>query len=434
MLKLSPTASISESDRSRNILITGMSGVGLSTYMLDLLLQEIHAKTPVLLFDRYGDLSNRLFQNATEEMIARMAYLDMGNREFPVGINIFDVKSDQEKREVCNAVIALMYDLYDPKRTGVIGPRFDHAVRNAMLTIMEDAQGASFIELVRCLTDSSYVQRILPQVKDEMVREYWTKQISQTSDFHKSEVLDYIVSKFGPFITDSKMRAILGQTRSSVDVSRLITERSIIIVDFGKLLGDPEATKLITAVFMVKLLQGLRRPRRDTGAAISIYFEEVESLPQNLITELLREGRRYGVSITAATTRLSEIEEPLEKELVNVGSLISFRVNTDSARILAPEFHQSLSPDVLAMLKKFHIVMRYLKDGNPVAVTDPVNLERDIPAQSARTPEDVERIKLELHRQYSLPYDQVKQDINVRLFPEQSFAQAISASTKPVTP
>jgi hypothetical protein len=78
--------------------------------------------------------------------------------------------------------------LYDPHKTGIIGPRFEHAIRNAMLTVMSEP-GATFIEVVRVLTDAKYVQELLPKVKDPMVRRYWTDQIAQTSDFHKSEVL-----------------------------------------------------------------------------------------------------------------------------------------------------------------------------------------------------------------------------------------------------
>lgn len=101
-----------------------------------------------------------------------------------------------------------MYKLFDPNKTGIIGPRFEHAIRNAMLTVMYDP-GATFIEVVRALTDANFVQELLPKVQDPIIRRYWTDQIAQTSDFHKSEVLDYIVSKFGRFVTNKMIRNII---------------------------------------------------------------------------------------------------------------------------------------------------------------------------------------------------------------------------------
>jgi len=116
-----------------------------------------------------------------------------------------------------------MYKLYDPNKTGIIGPRFEHAIRNAMLTVMSEP-GSTFIEVVRVLTDASFVEELLPKVKDPIVRRYWTDQIAQTSDFHKSEVLDYIVSKFGRFVTNKMMRNIIGQSQSAFNFRQVMDE------------------------------------------------------------------------------------------------------------------------------------------------------------------------------------------------------------------
>ena len=131
-----------------------------------------------------------------------------------MGLNMMEADNEDQRHFMAQSIISLMYKLYDPNRTGIIGPRFEHAIRNAMLTVMS-VPGTSFIELVRCLTDESYVQEILPQVTDPVVRRYWTDQIAQTSDFHKSEILDYIVSKFGRFVTNKTMRNIIGQSKSA---------------------------------------------------------------------------------------------------------------------------------------------------------------------------------------------------------------------------
>src|SRR4030066_2157372 len=137
-----------------------------------------------------------------------------------------------------------MYKLYDPHKTGIIGPRFEHAIRNAMLTVMSEP-GSTFVEVVRVLTDPKFVQELLPKVQDPIVRRYWTDQIAQTSDFHKSEVLDYIVSKFGRFVTNKAMRNIVGQSKSSFDFRDIMDNGKILLINLSKgKLGEENSTFL----------------------------------------------------------------------------------------------------------------------------------------------------------------------------------------------
>src|SRR5690606_24489527 len=142
-------------------------------------------------------------------------------------------ETEEQKHFMVASVLGLMYKLFDPHQTGIIGPRFEHAVRNAMLTVMAE-KGNTFIEVVRILTDPSFVQELLPKVTDPMVRRYWTDQIAQTSDFHKSETLDYIVSKFGRFVTNKMMRNMIGQSTSAFNFRQVMDEQKILFVSLAK--------------------------------------------------------------------------------------------------------------------------------------------------------------------------------------------------------
>src|SRR3990167_267088 len=174
-LRLAPGIMLSPEDRTRHIVVaSGIRGVGFSVYIHDLLEQELNNKIPVILIDQYGEIAKGIVNSPSRESSPNISCVTIGD-ERTVGLNIFDIKSDDEKREVCNAIIGLMVDLYDPNRTGIIGPRFEHAMRNDMLTIMYDDH-PTFATLIRCLTDATYVQTILPKVTDETVRDYWTKQ------------------------------------------------------------------------------------------------------------------------------------------------------------------------------------------------------------------------------------------------------------------
>src|SRR4029079_6803966 len=137
----------------------------------------------------HGDLIEDILQMVPPERAEDVVLFDPSDTSRPMGLNMLDATTEEEKHYIVSSVIGLMYKLFDPNKTGIIGPRFEHAVRNAMLTVMY-APGSTFIEVVRALTDQAFVQELLPKVEDPIIRRYWTLQIAQTSDFHKSAVLD----------------------------------------------------------------------------------------------------------------------------------------------------------------------------------------------------------------------------------------------------
>jgi len=194
--------------------IIGKTGTGKSEFLKDMILQDVRSGKGVCFMDPHGDTVKEILELVPPERAEDVIYFNPADSERPMGMNLLEAKTEDQKHFAATSVINMMYKLFDPYKTGIVGPRFEHAVRNAMLTAMSD-EGSTFVEVMRILTDAKFVTEILPKVTDPIVRRYWTDQIAQTSDFHKSEVLDYIVSKFGRFVTNKMIRNIIGQSQSS---------------------------------------------------------------------------------------------------------------------------------------------------------------------------------------------------------------------------
>src|SRR3972149_6936908 len=190
-----------EDDRLCYMYIIGKTGTGKSELLKDLIMQDIRAGKGICYMDPHGDAIEDLLQMIPADRAEDVIYFNPTDTDRPMGLNLLEAKTEHQKHFVTTAVINMFYKLFDPYKTGIVGPRFEHAVRNAMLTAMYE-EGSTFVEVMRILTDAKYVQELLPKVTDPIVRRYWTDQIAQTADFHKSEVLDYIVSKFGRFVTN----------------------------------------------------------------------------------------------------------------------------------------------------------------------------------------------------------------------------------------
>jgi hypothetical protein len=244
---------INEFDRQRHMYIIGRTGTGKTTLLKSMILQDILAGKGIAFIDPHGDAAEELLDLIPPNRAEDVIYFDPGDTDRPMGMNMLEAHDELQKHFVVTEIIGLMYKLFDPNKTGIIGPRFEHGVRNAMLTAMS-VPGTTFVEVVRVMTDANFVRELLPHVQDLMVRRYWTDQIAQTSDFHKSEVLDYTVSKFGRFVTNRMVRNIIGQSQSSLNLRDIMDNRKILIVNLSKGRIGEENSNFLGLILVPKLL------------------------------------------------------------------------------------------------------------------------------------------------------------------------------------
>ena len=249
---ISRSVYVGEDDRRRHMYIIGKTGVGKSEFLKDMILQDIKEGKGVCFIDPH-DTIDMLLPLIPPERAEDVILFDPSDTDRPMGLNMLDVQTEEQKDLIVTSIIGLMYKLYDPNKTGIIGPRFEHAIRNAMLTVMSEP-GNTFVEVVRVLTDASFVQELLPKVQDPIVRRYWTDQIAQTSDFHKSEVLDYIVSKFGRFVTNRMMRNIIGQSQSSFSFRDVMDQGKILLISLAKGKIGEDNSSFLGLILVPKIL------------------------------------------------------------------------------------------------------------------------------------------------------------------------------------
>jgi len=400
-------------DRRRHMYIIGKTGVGKSEFLKDMILQDIRNGEGVCFIDPH-DTIEQILPLIPPERAEDVILFDPSDTERPMGINMLDANTEDQKHFVTSSIINLMYKLYDPQRTGIIGPRFEHAVRNAMLTVMSE-KGSTFIELVRALTDPAYVQRLLPKVDDPIVRRYWTDQIAQTSDFHKSEVLDYIVSKFGRFVTNKMMRNIIGQSKSSFDFRTVMDEGKILLISLAKGRIGEENSSFLGLLFVPKILVAAmsrqdvpQEKRRD----FFLYVDEFQNFATPDFAQILSEARKYRLNLTVANQFIGQIEEDVKNAIFgNVGTLAAFRVGVTDANYLQHEFQPTFAEADLINVERFHAYIKTLVDGEPTTPFS-MDLTRDIEAEKrASNPRVAELIKELSRLKYGRAREIVEEEI-----------------------
>ena len=358
---------ITPGDRQRHFYIVGQTGVGKSWLLADMALQDIKAGRGVCFIDPH-DTYESILERIPPERIEDVIYFDPSQTERPMGFNVMECDREDQKDFVTSSIINLMYKLYDPYKTGIVGPRFEHAIRNIMLTVMTEP-GATFIEIVRCLTDPSYVQYLLPKVNDPMVKRYWTDQIANTNDFHKSEVLDYIVSKFGRFITNTMMRNIIGQGTSSFNFREAMDNGKILIINLAKGSIGEENSAFLGLVLIPKILIAAmsrqdipEEKRRD----FYLYVDEFQNFATQDFAVILSEARKYHLNLTVANQFVSQMDDEVKNAVFgNVGTISSFRVGISDANFLVRQFQPEFNEHDLLNLGTGEIYLKTMVNGVP---------------------------------------------------------------------
>ncbi len=388
---------ISDFDRQRHMYIIGRTGTGKTELLKSMMVQDIYAGRGLCFIDPHGDAAEEMLERIPPNRAQDVIYFDPSDSDRPFGLNMLEASSEEQKHFVVASIIGLMYKLYDPHKTGIIGPRFEHNVRNAMLTCMSKP-GNTFLEVVRVMTDPEFVKELLPYVQDPVVRRYWTDQIAQTAEFHKSEILDYNVSKFGRFVTNMMMRNIIGQSVSSFNLRQVMDSGKILIVNLSKgKIGD-EYSNFLGLVLVPKILSAAMsrtdipiEQRRD----FFLYVDEFQNFATDTFGEILAEARKYKLNLTVANQFIGQIGEELKNAVFgNVGTVVAFRVGVTDANFLQHEFAPTFNEQDLVNIEARHIYVKTQVEGEPV---NPFSVDTTFPSwedwQKMRRPEVGRAIK-----------------------------------------
>ncbi len=360
---------VAEDDRRRHMYIIGRTGTGKSELLKSMMLQDVLSGKGLCFIDPHGDAAEEMLELIPANRAEDVIYFDPSDISRPFGLNMLEAYTEQQKHFVVASIIGLMYKLFDPNKTGIIGPRFEHGVRNAMLTAMSKP-GATFVEVMRIMTDAEFVRELLPSVQDPVVRRYWTDQIAQTTDFHKSEVLDYTVSKFGRFVTNKMMRNIIGQSKSAFNLREVMDKGKILIMNLSKGKIGEDNSNFLGLILVPKILSAAMsrtdmpmEQRKD----FYLYVDEFQNFATETFADILSEARKYRLNLTVANQFIGQIGEDLKNAVFgNVGTVVAFRVGVTDANYLQHEFSPTFSEQDLVNVESPHAYIKTIVSGEPV--------------------------------------------------------------------
>ena len=417
-----------EDDRRRHMYIIGQTGTGKSVLLNSLVLQDIKAGKGVALIDPHGSDIDELLEKIPPERAEDVILFDVSDIERPLGLNILEAETEEQKNMMINAFIALLYKLYDPNHQGIMGPQLERAIRNTMLTAMVDKE-STLVDVLRLMIDTKYSEKFLPHLTDPLVKRYWTDEMAKTTDYHKSEKTGYIVSKFDRFVTEKFMRNIIGQPRSAIDFSKIMAEKKILLVDLSKGKIGEENSNFLGLILVPRILAAAMGRHvllgKEDFPDFYLYVDEFQNFATPDFATFLTEARKYKLNLTVANQFIGQLTDKIRDAVFgNVGTLVSFRVGTDDAEYLEKQLAPVFKSADLINNSVGNSYVRLLIDGHPsVPFSMKINKEKIDSVQ--KNPQTAQRIRELSRLKYGVPAQEVELYINERAgFTQQDQSQS----------
>lgn len=358
------------SDRQRHVYVVGGTGTGKTTFLENLALQDMLNGDGFAFVDPHGDAVERLLAMVPKERTEDIIYFNPSDRSYPMGLNLFEFNSPDQKDFLIQEAINMLYKLYDPMHQGIMGPRYEHLFRNAALTVMADPAGGTFIDIPKLFRDPQFVQQKLKHVTDQNVIEFWQKEVpnSQRSNEY-GEVTSWFISKFGAFLSNEMMRNIIGQTTSSFNLREVMDDGKILLVNLSKGKVGELNSKLLGMVFVMKF-QAAAMSRANVPESerrdFCLYVDEFQNFSTDSFGTILSEARKFHLNLIVANQFTTQLTDEIRDSVFgNMGSIVAFRVGQNDVDVLARYFQPLFDAEDLVRVPNFNAIIRTLVNGVP---------------------------------------------------------------------
>lgn len=252
---------------------------------------------------------------------------------------------------------------------------------------MSQPGGGTLIDIPSIFTDDTFRKSLMSYITDPLVKSFWDEQLAKTADFHKSEMYNYFISKFGRFMTNDLMRNIIGQKKSAFDFREAMDSGKILLINLSKGKIGEINSNLLGMILVAKIQMSAfsradipEEQRRD----FYLYVDEFQNFTTDNFRTILSEARKYHLDLNITTQYIAQLTESIRDAVVgNAGTMILYRIGAADEEFMQKEFPGVAVSD-MTNLDRFNTYVKLLIDGTPSkpfsmkGIKSPVEARQDI--------------------------------------------------------
>ncbi len=353
---------IKEDDRRRHMYLVGKTGMGKSTTLENMIIEDIRAGRGLALVDPHGDLAEKVLKFIPASRTNDVVYFNPADTAYPVAFNILESVGEDYKPLVAYGLVGVFKKIWADSW----GPRMEYILTNTILGLL-DYPGSTLLGVLRMLVDKSYRKKVVAKIDDPVVKTFWSDEFANYSEKFRTEAIAPIQNKVGQFLASAIIRNIVGQSKSTIEMRDIMDNEKILIMNLAKGRIGEENSALLGAMMITKLqIAAMSRvdipeeERKD----FFLYVDEFQNFATDSFAGILSEARKYRLCLIMAHQYIEQLGDEVKAAVFgNVGTLIVFRVGANDALELEPEFAPQFTAQDILNLNKFTFCLRLMIDG-----------------------------------------------------------------------
>lgn len=371
---------IKTDDRRRHMYVIGKTGMGKTTLLENLIQSDINNGHGCCYVDPHGDTAEKILDYIPPHRINDVVYFNPADVDFPVGFNILETDSDDQKPLIASGLMGVFKKIWPD----VWSARMEYILMNCVLALL-DYPGATLMGINRLLVDKEYRERVIAKIRDPIVKTFWVAEFASWSEKYATEAIAPVQNKVGQFLSSAVIRNIVAQVKSTINLRRIMDDEKILIVNLSKgrigednmrLLGGMLITKIQLAAQERQNMPELER--RD----FYLFVDEFQNFANESFATILSEARKFRLNLIVAHQYIEQLDEKVAAAIFgNVGTIIAMRVGATDATALETEFAPTFTPEDLVNLAKYQMYLKLMVDG----VSTPPFSANTLPPISVKT-------------------------------------------------
>lgn len=349
-------------DRRRHMYLIGKTGMGKSTILENMIVEDIRSGKGVAVVDPHGDLAEKVIAYIPSNRVNDVIYFNPSDMEFPISFNVVEQVEPHLRHLVASGLLGVFKKLWADSW----GPRLEYILRNAVLAIL-DYPGSTLLAVTRMLSDKVFRKKVIEKIQDPVVKAFWVNEFAGYADKFASEAVSPIQNKVGQFLSSSLIRNIVGQVKSSIDMREVMDNSKILIMNLSKGRIGEDNSALLGAMMITKIqLAAMSRvdipehERKD----FYLYVDEFQNFATDSFANILSEARKYRLNLIMAHQYIEQLGEIVKPAVFgNVGTLIVFRVGATDAEELVKEFTPIFLEEDIVNIPKYEFYLKLMIDG-----------------------------------------------------------------------
>ena len=362
---------IKRDDRRRHMYLIGKTGMGKSTVMENMIIQDIVNGQGVALVDPHGDFAEKILDFIPSNRINDVIYFNPADFDYPIAFNVMESVAQEHKHLIASGLVGVFKKLWADSW----GPRLEYVLRNAILALL-DYPDSTLLGVMRVLADKGYREKVIKKIQDPVVKSFWVEEFSKYPQQFQSEAIAPIQNKVGQFLSTALIRNVVGQVKSTIDLRDIMDNQKILIMNLSKGRIGEDASALLGAMMITKIqLAAMSRidTPEDHRKDFYLYVDEFQNFATESFANILSEARKYHLNLIIGHQYIEQLSEEVQAAVFgNVGTIMCFRIGAADAEFLTQEFAPYFDEQDLVNLTKYDVYMKLMIDGvasNPFSAT-----------------------------------------------------------------